>query len=85
MSYMDRTFCPPELADKPDCAECWRKFDEYKYRMHCARTGVDDEDVSFSVGRLCELSTSQKPVSTKLVLGTEHADNNTNAKNGGAR
>ena len=69
MSYMDRTFCPPELADKPDCAECWRKFDEYKYRMRLANTGFD-EDVSFSVGRLCELNTSQKPVATKLVLGT---------------
>lgn len=64
MSYMDRTFCPPELTDKPDCAECWRKFDEYKYRMHCANTGFD-EDVSFSFGRLCELNTSQKPVATK--------------------
>lgn len=69
MSYLDRTFCPPELADKPDCAECWRRFDEYKYRMRLANTGVDDE-VSFSVGRLCELNTSKKPVSTKLVLGT---------------
>lgn len=76
---MDRTFCPPDFADKPECAECWRKFDEYKYRMHCAHTGFD-EDVSFSAVRLCELNTSQKPVSTKLVLGTEHADNNTNAK-----
>lgn len=69
MSYMDRTFCPPELADKPDCAECWRRFDEYKYRMHCTNMGVNDE-VSFSVGRLCELNTSQVPVATKLVLGT---------------
>ena len=64
MSYMDRTFCPPELTDKPDCAECRRKFDEQKYRMHCARTGFD-EDVSFSAVRLCELNTSQKPVATK--------------------
>lgn len=70
MSYLDRTFCPPELTDKPDCAECWRRFDEYKYRMHSTNMGVDDE-VSFSVGRLCELNTSQKPVSTKLVLGTD--------------
>ena len=64
MSYMDRTFCPPELTDKPECAECWRKFDKYKYRIHCAKTGVYDE-VSFSVGRLCELNASQKPVATK--------------------
>lgn len=70
MSYMDRTFCPPELTDKPDCTECWRKFDEYKYRMRCARTGVD-EDISFSVGRLCESNTIQKPVPTKLVLDTK--------------
>ena len=70
MSYMERTFCPPELTDKPDCAECWRKFDEYKYRMRLANTGVD-EDVSFSVGRLCESNTSQKPVSTKIVVGID--------------
>lgn len=37
--------------------------------MRCTNTGVDDE-VSFSVGRLCEINTSQKPVSTILVLGT---------------
>lgn len=73
MSYLDRTFCPPELTDKPDCAECWRRFDEYKYRMRLANTGVDEE-VSFSVGRLCELNTSQKPVSTKLVLGTDDTE-----------
>lgn len=79
MSYMDRTFCPPTLTDKPDCAECWRKFDEYKYRMHRARTGVD-EDVSFSVGRLCEPNTSQIPVPTKLVLGAEQAYDEVNIK-----
>ena len=64
MSYMDRTFCSPDFADKPECAECRRKFDEYKYRMHCDRTGFD-EDVSFSAVRLCESNTSQKPVATK--------------------
>lgn len=74
MSYLDRTFCPPELTDKPDCAECWRRFDEYKYRMRCTNTDVYDE-VCFSVGRLCELNTSEKPVSTKLVLGTDDSKN----------
>ena len=70
MSYLDRTFCPPELTDKPDCAECWRRFDEYKYRMRCTNMGVNEE-VSFSAVRLCELNTSQKPVSAILVLGTD--------------
>ena len=73
MSYMDRTFCPPALTDKLDCAKCWRKFDEYKYRMHCARTGVD-ENVSFSAVRLCEPNISQKPVPTKLVLGADNTE-----------
>ena len=70
MSYLDRTFCLPELADKPECAECWRKFDKYKYRIHCAKTGFYDE-VSFSAVKLCELNTSQKQVPTKLEGGEE--------------
>ena len=81
MSYMDRTFCSPDFADKPECAECRRKFDEYKYRMHCANTGFDDE-VSFSVGRLCEAENAdilpkyhENTNFSKMVFRSDNANN----------
>lgn len=53
MSYMDRTFCPPNFADKPECAECRYRFDEQKYKRWCAarKTNID---VSFIACRRCE-------------------------------
>lgn len=53
MSYLDRTFCPPELTDKPDCAECVCRFDEHKCKSWCALHKTTTE-VSFATNRLCE-------------------------------
>ena len=53
MSYMDRTFCPPELTDKPECAGCRYRFDEQKYKRWCAERKTDI-DVSFITCRRCE-------------------------------
>ena len=53
MNYMDRTFCPPELTDKPECAECRYRFDEQKYKRWCAARKTNIE-VSFITCRRCE-------------------------------
>lgn len=81
MSYMDRTFCPPEFADKPECAACQYRFDEQKYKRWCAsrKTNID---VSFITCRRCEAENADilpkyyaNTNSSKIVF---HSDNTNN-------
>lgn len=35
--WRDQTFCKPEHSTKPECAECFRRFDALKYSDYCKR------------------------------------------------
>ena len=81
MSYMDRSFCPPEFADKPECAACQYRFDEQKYKRWCElrKTNID---VSFITCRRCEAENADilpkyyaNTNSSKIVF---HSDNTNN-------
>lgn len=81
MSYMDRTFCPPELADKPACAECRYRFDEQKYKRWCASRKTNIE-VSFITCRRCEAENADilpkyysNTKFSKMVFGADDANN----------
>lgn len=91
MSYMDRTFCPPNFADKPECAECRYRFDEQKYKRWCAARKTNIE-VSFITCRRCEAENADilpKNYSntnfSKIVFGADDTNNDiTCAKISGA-
>lgn len=83
MSYMDRTFCPPNFADKPECAECRYRFDEQKYKRWCAARKTNIE-VSFITCRRCEAENADilpkyyaNTNFSKMVFVADNTNNNT--------
>lgn len=86
MSYMDRMFCPPELTDKQECAECRYRFDEQKYKRWCASRKTNIE-VSFITSRRCEAENADilpkyyaNTNFSKIVFHSDDANNDTTCR-----
>lgn len=39
--WRDQTFCKPEHSTKPECAECFRRFDALKYSDYANAIGAN--------------------------------------------
>lgn len=40
--WHDQTFCKPEHSTKPECADCFRRFDKLKYSDYATEDSVDN-------------------------------------------
>lgn len=51
--WRDQTFCKPEHSTKPECADCFRRFDKLKYSDYCKRYQCEPL-IAWALEPMCE-------------------------------
>ena len=54
--WRDQRFCKPEHSTKPECVECFRRFDRIEYSDYCKRYRCEPP-IAFALEPICEPAT----------------------------